>query len=528
MKKPIKTDILIIGAGIAGSTAALTAAKKGCNVILLTRKNLTIKDSSTVRAQGGIVYRGKKDTPKKLAEDIIKAGAGRCCPETVNYLSKTGPKLVKEFLIDKLKVPFDKNERGNLDLTQEGAHGISRIIHCKDSTGKSIAEGLYKAVKQNSKIKVLEDYTAIDLLTTSHHSQNKIDVYRPITCVGAYVLNNKSKKIKEILAKETVLATGGLGQVYLYSTNGSSARGDGYAMALRTSARIANMEFVQFHPTTLFGSDADNFLITEALRGEGAELKDETGRKFAKKYHPLGSLAPRDVVARAINSEMLKRHQQSMFLDISHKPAAWIKERFPTIYKKCLEHKIDITKMAIPVVPAAHYSCGGIMVDKVGKSSIPRLRAIGEVSCTGVHGANRLASVSLLEALVWGIETGKNIASEIFQNKNNKNKSKNKYYFPPVSEWIEKKEKIEPALIEQDWMIIKHTMWNYVGLVRSGRRLRRAQIILRELQTEVEIFYRGAEMNDEVIGLRNGLQTARAILYAAIRNPESCGCHYKE
>jgi len=290
-------------------------------------------------------------------------------------------------------------------------------------------------------------------------------------------------------------------------------------MALRASARIANMEFVQFHPTTLFGSAAQNFLISEALRGEGAELKDETGRKFAKRYHPLGSLAPRDVVARAINSEMLKRHQQCMYLDISHKPSAWIKERFPTIYKKCLEHKIDITTMPIPIVPAAHYSCGGIMVDKVGRSSIPRLRAIGEVSCTGVHGANRLASISLLEALVWGVESGKDMAKEI--------RTRKKYYFPPVSDWKEKKEKIDPALIEQDWMSIKHTMWNYVGLVRSDRRLRRAQIILRELQTEVELFYTEAEMNDEIIGLRNGLQTARAILYAAIRNPESCGCHYK-
>ncbi len=519
MRKPIKTDILVIGAGIAGAATAITAAEKGCSVILLTREKLDIEDSSTVRAQGGIVYKGKKDSGKKLADDIMEAGAGRCSPEAVKYLSNIGPNLVKKFLVDKLQIPFDKDSNGNLYLTQEGAHGISRIIHCKDITGRHISEGLYSAVKKNPGIKVMQNSTAIDILTTSHHSQNKTDVYKPITCVGAYVLNNKTKKIKEILAKETVLATGGLGQVYLHTTNGSSARGDGYAMALRASARVANMEFVQFHPTTLFGSSSPNFLITEALRGEGAVLRDETGRKFAKKYHPLGSLAPRDIVARAINSEMLKRHQPCMYLDISHKPSEWIKERFPTIYQTCLEHKIDITSMPIPVVPSAHYSCGGIMVDKAGKTSIPRLRAVGEVSCTGVHGANRLASVSLLEALVWGIESGKDMAKKI--------RSKKKFYFPPVSAWKEKKEKVDPALIEQDWMSIKHTMWNYVGLVRSDRRLRRAQIILRELQTEVELFYRKAEMSDEVIGLRNGLQTARSILYAAIRNPESCGCHYK-
>jgi L-aspartate oxidase len=324
----------------------------------------------------------------------------------------------------------------------------------------------------------------------------------------------------EIYAKQTVLATGGLGQVYLYTTNNTCARGDGYAMALRAGAILVNMEYVQFHPTSLYSQNANNFLITEAMRGEGGELRDAKGRKFARKYHQLGSLAPRDVVSRAIHTEMLSQHRQCMYLDITHQPTEWVKTRFPTIYQVCREHSIDITRAPIPIVPAAHYACGGILVDSNGNTTMPRLRAVGEVSCTGIHGANRLASTSLLEAVVWGAWAGRDIAREVSERK--------KFYFPVVARWREEKQHVDPALMEQDWMIIKHTMWNYVGLIRGDRRLRRAQRVLRELQTEVETFYRRAAMTDQIIGLRNGLQTARAVLYAALRNPHSRGCHYRE
>jgi len=519
MKNTLETEILIIGAGIGGCAAAITAADNGCKVILLT-SGKDVEKTSTVRAQGGIIYKGKNDTQKSLIDDINKAGDGMCSPVAVKHLVKEGPKIVKKFLIDRAGVSFDKNKNGNFDLTREGGHSIERIVHCSDSTGKSIAEALWKKVNEHKNITIFPKTTAIDLITTSHHSLNSADIYLPITCVGAYVLKQNSNKIIKILANETVLATGGLGQVYLHTTNGKGLRGDGYAMALRASARIANMEFIQFHPTTLFGENTDNFLITESLRGEGGILKNVNGEKFAKKYHKLGRLAPRDIVSRAIHSEMFKTHQNCVYLDISHKPDEWIKNRFPTIYNKCLEHEIDITKMQIPIVPAAHYSCGGVMVDKFGKTSVPRLRAVGEVSCTGVHGANRLASTSLLEALIWGVWAGNDIAKNISETR--------RFFFPKTAPWISKNENVDVSLLEQDWMIIKHTMWNYVGLIRGERRLRRAQRILRELQTEVETFYRRVAMSDDIIGLRNGLQTARAILYAAIRNARSKGCHYRE
>jgi L-aspartate oxidase len=512
------TDVLVIGSGIAGCATALTAARRGCRVTLITRGRATLS-SSTELAQGGIIYRGRRDSVRALMRDIMGAGDGICNPVAVRYLAEHGPRLVHDILIRDVQVPFDTRADGSLDLTLEGAHHLPRIIHCADWTGKHIAAALWHAVQQQRNITILERCTAIDLLSTSHHSLSAMDTYRPTECVGAYVLRQRPHRIFEIFAKETVLATGGVGQCYLYTTNGESARGDGYAMAQRAGARLANMEYVQFHPTTLFRANAGNFLISEALRGEGAELRDSKGRAFAKNYHPMGSLAPRDIVARAIHYEMLKQHAPCMYLDISHKDAAWIRARFPTIHQKCLEHGVDMTREPIPIVPAAHYECGGVVVDSTGATSIPRLRAVGEVSCTGVHGANRLASTSLLEALVWGVSCGDDCARVVAERR--------RFYFPRVATWKEEHEHVDPALLEQDWMIIKHTMWNYVGLVRGARRLRRAQRLLGELQTEVETFYRAAAMTDQVIGLRNGLQTAQTIMYAAIRNTVSRGCHYR-
>ncbi|NLF39194.1 L-aspartate oxidase [bacterium] len=519
MRNSRETDVLVIGTGIGGCSAALAAADAGCRVIMVTR-GAGVEKSSTVRAQGGIIYRGKNDSAAALMKDIMAAGDGLCDPVAVKQLATKGPPLVREMLINRAGVPFDRTKHGGCDLTREGGHGIARIIHCSDWTGRSIAHALWDAVRAHGRITVIEHQTAVDLLTTSHHSHNPVDVYRPITCVGAYVLDNRSHHVGAVIAKQTVLASGGLGQVYLHTTNSEGARGDGYAMALRAGARLANMEYVQFHPTTLHGITTGNFLITESLRGEGAALVDRKGRPFAGQYHPMGSLAPRDVVARAIHQEMIRQNEECMFLDISHKPAGWIMERFPNIYQACREFGVDITKGPIPVVPAAHYACGGIIVNLVGQTTINGLRAVGEVSCTGVHGANRLASTSLLEALVWGTWCGRDVHREISETR--------RWYVPRISPWIEEHEPVDPALVMQDWMIIRHTMWNYVGLVRSERRLRRAQRILRELQTEVEQFYRRATMTDQIIGLRNGLETARSILDAALRNPHSRGCHYIE
>lgn len=517
MADDITTDVLIVGAGIGGAVTALRAAENGCHVIVLARQPHA-EDSSTIRAQGGIVYKGRKDSQKKLYSDITKAGDGVCGEDAVKLIIREGPTRVKNILIEQLRVPFDRTERGALHLTREGGHGLDRILHCADHTGREINDAVWNAISSHPKITVLTGTTALDLLTTTHHSTRTADIYRPTRCVGAYVLQMKPHRIFTIRARETVLATGGLSQVFLHSTN-PQARGDGYAMAYRAGAQLVNMEYVQFHPTTLYVTGAENFLITEAVRGEGGILRDAKGRAFAKDYHKKGSLAPRDIVSRAIHDTMLKTRNPCVYLDITHASKDWLRTRFPTVFSTCETYGIDVSKEPIPVVPAAHYACGGVRVDANGCTNIPGLRAVGEVSCTGVHGANRLASTSLLEALVWGARCGEDCAKIIAEKKKTDD--------PPVASWHEETNRVDQALLEQDWMIIKHTMWNYVGLVRGNRRLRRAQRVLRELQTEVELFYRHAAITDGVIGLRNGLQAARSILHAAIRNHQSRGCHYR-
>lgn len=519
MSEKIHTDILVIGCGIAGAVAALSAADAGADVLVITNA-IDPLESNTVYAQGGIVYKGADDTSERLAADIIEAGAGKSLPAAVQFLAENGPPLVKKLLIQKYKVPFDCHKSGALDFTLEGAHSSQRIIHAADTTGKAIIASLVAAMKRHPKIKIMTGVTAVDLLTLSHHSNSPMDVYEPLTCVGLYALLQKKKRIVPIMAKETILATGGLGQIFLHTSNPSGARGDGIALAYRAGARLINLEFVQFHPTTLFQMGARRFLISESLRGEGAVLIRKNGERFMEKIHPLGSLAPRDVVARAIQNVMLTHDEPCVYLDIRHKDAAWFKSRFPNIYKTCLEAGIDITSEPIPVVPAAHYCCGGVAVDLQGRTSISRLRAVGEVSCTGIHGANRLASTSLLEGLLWGYEAGRHAAAAIRKNRSD-------YYFPEIEPWVHEKENMDPALIYQDWLTIKYTMWNYVGLTRTTRRMERARQILRELREEVEAFYRKAALTDALIGLRNGVITAMATLFAAQENRESRGCHYR-
>jgi L-aspartate oxidase len=332
------------------------------------------------------------------------------------------------------------------------------------------------------------------------------------------VLDQETAKIAPILAKETILATGGLGSVFLHTTNPAGARGDGIAMAYRAGARCINLQYIQFHPTALLAADG-RFLISETVRGEGGRVVDRRGNEFMQKFHPAGSLAPRDVAARAIFQTMLESGEPCVFLDITHKPAAEIRERFPGIYTVCLERGIDITREPIPVVPAAHYSCGGIATDVYGRTTVQRLRAVGEVACTGLHGANRLASTSLLECLVWGTRAGCQAAERIVAG--------DQFYFPEVAGWRYEHEPVDPALITQDWLTIQHTMWNYVGLIRSERRLNRAMRILSELNLEIARFYSRSEVSDAIIGLRNGILTAGLILEAASGARQSRGSHYR-
>ena len=514
MESSLHTDILIIGSGLAGATAAIAAAEEGKNVTIIT-KTTNLKSGNTPYAQGGIVYQSNTDSPEKLKQDIISAGHNDCWEEAVNKLCNDGPKLVKKILIDKLKINFTKKNKTSYELTSEAAHSEKRILYCQDKTGESIQSKILAYLQTLSNITILKNHTAIDLLTLSHHSKNSKDIYKKPACFGIMVLNNSTKEVYPIYANKTILSTGGIGQLYLHTTNSPESHGDGVAMAWRAGVRCFNLHYIQFHPTALY-HESERFLISEAVRGEGGILIDNDGNEFMSSIHKDESLAPRDIVARAIHQTMLSTNHPCVYLDITHKNQTWLQNRFPNIYQYCINKNIDIATEPIPVVPAAHYSCGGIGVNINGHTSLKRLYAIGEVSCTGVHGANRLASTSLLESLVWGYNAGKD--ASIHQ--------KGDDYFPEINPWVIETDIIDPALIAQDWLSIKHTMWNYVGLVRTRQRLLRAQKILKNLQNDIERFYQRVQLNPEIISLRNAIQTANAIVLSAIEAKQSKGTHY--
>jgi L-aspartate oxidase len=522
MKECIECDVLILGSGIAGSVAALQLAETGVHVVVVTRASLS-EESNTFYAQGGIIYEGAGDSPELLAEDVLRAGAGYCNPKAVDILSKEGPGLVRSILLEKLKIPFDRTPQGELSLVLEGGHSIPRILHATDATGSLIEQYLIRAVRANPNITLLTSTTAVDLLTPAHHSANRLSVYDPISCVGAFLFDQKSGTVRRVLARATVLATGGLGQIYLRTTNPTGSRGDGLAMAYRAGARVLNCEFVQFHPTTFYQEGAPSFLITESMRGAGGRLVDLTGEPFMQKYDSeWKDLAPRDVVARSIHQEMLAQHITNVYLDIASRlSAAEIKQRFPTIYERCLQYGVDITREPIPVVPAAHYFCGGVWADEWGRTTVERLYAIGEVACTGLHGANRLASTSLLEGLVWGYRSAVHIRQCLDKLPGTKPED-----VPP---WQETGTVMpDSALISQDMSVIKHMMWNYTGLIRTTERLQRARRELRHLESEIERFYHATKMTDGIIGLRNAVRAAIIVTISAWENKTSVGCHFRQ
>lgn len=504
----LECDLLVLGSGMSGCSAALKAAESGSSVIITTRSP-DPRESNTHYAQGGVIYRGDNDSEELFFSDFQKAGGYFCNPSALQQLWEKGPKLVEEILIRKLEIPFTKNSNEKVRLTKEAAHSISRIIHVADYTGKAIEEKFILALKSHPNINLMTRATAIDLLTLAHHSKNRLDIYQPSTCFGAYLYLQESREVVAVMAHETILATGGLGDLYLHTTNPSGSRGDGFAMAYRVGARLMQMEYIQFHPTALYHEENKRFLISEAVRGEGGKLLNSSGNPFMLEYHPLGDLAPRDAVAKSIQTEMLKTKSSCVYLDISHQDPEWIKKRFPVIYNHCYSLGLDMTREPIPVVPAAHYECGGVAVDLSGRTNISRLWAVGEVSCTGAHGSNRLASSSLLEGLVWGTKAGEAASEEA---------RKNPLPFPEIQSWKYETGRAEPDLIHQDWMTIRQTMWNYLGLIRTPKRLERAQNILSELQKEVEQFYHKSELSDDLIGLRHGIQTALLVLHAAQLN----------
>ena len=523
MTDHIETDVLIIGSGIAGCTAALTLADAGKPVTVVTRAKAP-EDSNTLHAQGGIIMEGENDSPGLLAEDILRAGAGHCNPKAVQILAEEGPGAVRRVLLERVGVQFDHAADGRLSLALEGGHTLPRIIHAADATGRAIEIALLNAVCSHPNITLLTGHTAVDLLTPSHHSLDRLVVYERRSCVGAYVLEQATGRVLRCMAKRTILASGGLGQIFLRTTNPVGARGDGIAMAYRTGIRIINAEFVQFHPTTFYKQQAARFLVSEAVRGAGARLVNANGEPFMQKYNPeWKDLAPRDVVARSIHQEMLKNDVPNVYLDLrSYIARDEILAHFPTIYQRSLEYGVDITRDLVPVVPAAHYSCGGIWVDEWSRTTRRYLYAAGEVACTGLHGANRLASTSLLEGLVWGERAAQDILREFAAGAAMPDGDD----IPP---WQDAGvETADPALISQDMSSIKHIMWNYVGLVRTAPRLERALRDLRELEIEIEQFYRRTRLNDQLIGLRNAVRTAIVVTTAAWQNRRSMGCHYRE
>ncbi len=519
----LQTDVLIIGCGIAGSIAALQLADEHIPVTVITRE-YEPEESNTFYAQGGIIFRGQEDTSALLRKDILNAGAGYCNPAAVDVLIESGPGLVKELLIEKYGVGFDREKSKELSIVREGGHSIPRIIHSADVTGKLIEQTLINRLKTHPGITLLTSHTAIDLLTPAHHSTNRLSIYEPHSCVGAYILDRSQNRVIRCLSKMVIMASGGLGQIYLRTTNPAGARGDGIAMAYRAGARVINNEFIQFHPTAFFRRNTPLFLITESIRGAGAKLVHANGEPFMQRYdEQWKDLAPRDVVARSIHEEMLLKDVPNVYLDIAgYIPESKIRSEFPGICLNCLKYGIDITKELVPVVPAAHYNCGGIWVDINGQTTVNHLYAIGEVSCTGVHGANRLASTSLLEGLVWAYRTARHISSRSITSQPHPSPSE----IPP---WHEDSLEIpDPALISQDLSYIKNIMWNYVGLARTTNRLERALRELRNLETEIEIFYRMSMVTDSLIGLRNGVRTSIIVALAAWENKNSIGCHFRQ
>jgi len=512
--KTIHTDCLVLGAGLAGSAYALHLARAGRKVELLSLGEPLQANSDW--AQGGIIYDTSPD-PAKLSGDIMEASDGTANPAAIAQLVAEGPAAVKELLLDELHVGFDREATGELQLGREGGHHERRIIHTKDTTGHSILVAVAAKVDAMPGITRRSGFVAVDLLTLSHNSTEPRDRYEPLTCFGCYALDTATGEVVAFVARKTILATGGQGGIFQHTTNQPGSVGHGVAMAYRVGARLIDLEYVQFHPTVFFKKGAPPFLITEALRGEGAVLVDARGQRFMDGIHPLASLAPRDVVSRAIQRHMAETGDGCVYLDLAALKPAFIRERFPGIYERCLANGVDITREPIPVVPAAHFSCGGVHTDLAGRTNVRHLNAIGETACTGLHGANRLASTSLLECLVAAKATARADLAELASVTDRR---------PVPREWHSPVKAPDPLLIRQDLQQIRQTMWNYAGIIRSPRRLARARRILLELREDIQAFYRDCRPTRELIELRNAVQTALLVVHAAALNSISKGCHF--
>ncbi len=516
MQERHDSDVLVIGSGIAGLFYSLKAAQYG-TVAIVTKRSAS--DTATNRAQVGIAaVLGDEDSFDAHARDTIVAGAGLCREDVVRFVVERGPAMIDQLL--KLGADFDPPHPGNdlsklpFDLGREGGHSHRRILHHRDTTGQEIERALLARVRAHPNITLFETHCAVDLLTAEHAGLPGDD-----RALGAYVLDAASGAVQRFCARVTLLATGGAGKVYLYTSNPDVASGDGMAMAYRAGASLANMEFVQFHPTCLYHPLAKSFLISEAVRGEGGILRNAAGDAFMERYHELKDLAPRDIVARAIDSELKRSGDDSAFLDITHRDPAFVRERFPNIYARCLEFGFDMTAQPIPVVPAAHYWCGGVRTDRTGETDLPNLFAAGEVACTGPHGANRLASNSLLEALVFADAAAEATGRRLGEL------SREPDEVPPWEEG-DATESEEAVVVTQNWDTIRRLMWNYVGIVRSNWRLERARRRLQLLAGEITEYYWNSKLTPDLIELRNLATVAQLVVACAMLRRESRGLHY--
>jgi len=514
----IKTDHLVIGTGIAGLMLALKLARQG-NVLVIAKGSL--EDNNTWMAQGGIAsVLDDADSFEDHVRDTMEAGAGLCHHGIVRMVVENGPRLIRE-LID-IGVKFTRNADA-YHLTREGGHSHRRVIHADDLTGKEVLSALIRACREQPSIRIIENQKAVDLLTSDKFGSAGPASFDPPRCYGAYVMDRASRVVYQVRAGRTYLCTGGHGKVYLYTSNPDSATGDGLAMGWRAGCRVANLEFMQFHPTCLFHPKAKTFLISEAVRGEGGVLKDASGRAFMDAYHPLGSLAPRDIVSRAIDSELKRSGASNVFLDTRHLGEEKLRRLFPNIYQTCLQHGIDMARDMVPVVPAAHYSCGGIIVDDAGRTNIAGLYALGEVACSGLHGANRLASNSLLEALVYAdrvatdveldVESGESIAAA---------------FDIDIPGWDSgtAAPPDELVVLSHTWDEIRRLMWNYVGIVRSEKRLSRALSRIAAIRAELDDYYWNYELTEQVLEVRNLALVAWLTVRCAISRKESRGIHF--
>jgi L-aspartate oxidase len=518
----ITTDHLVIGTGIAGLMLALKLARHG-NVLVIAKGSL--EDNNTWMAQGGIAsVLDDADSFENHVRDTMEAGAGLCHPGIVRMVVENGPRLIRE-LID-TGVQFtrrDAADSGSYHLTREGGHSHRRVIHADDLTGKEVLTALIRACREQPSIRIIENQKAVDLLTIDKFGFAGPPTFGTPRCYGAYVMDRGSRVVYQVRAGRTYLCTGGHGKVYLYTSNPDSATGDGLAMGWRAGCRVANLEFMQFHPTCLFHPKAKTFLISEAVRGEGGVLKDASGRAFMDAWHPLGSLAPRDVVSRAIDAELKRSGASNVYIDIRHVGAEKLRRLFPNIYQTCLQYGIDMARDMIPVVPAAHYSCGGIIVDDAGRTNIEGLYALGEVACTGLHGANRLASNSLLEALVYAdrVATDVGLDHESLESI----EAAFNIEIPPWDSGTAATPD-ELVVLSHTWDEIRRLMWNYVGIVRSEKRLSRALSRITAIRAELDEYYWNYELTEQVLEVRNLALVAWLTVRCAISRKESRGIHF--